>query len=178
MRGKFYEQMIRRRAAVIAHDLIMVWLAWTAAYVIRYSIWPDAPAVDWFTRELALVVAVQCVVFWWTGLYRGLWRFASLPDLWNIIRAVVIGTLSISLALFLANRLQGTPRSVLLMYPVVLAVFLSAPRLIYRWWKDHGLSLSDQRRRRRVLIVGAGKAGEMLVRDLHREGGSTSSSVF
>lgn len=168
--SSFAEHLIRRRAAVITHDLFMVWLAWMLAYLVRYSLWPDAPRVALLSRELLLVMSVQFLVFWWTGLYRGLWRFASLPDLWNIIRAAVVGTLSISLALFLANRLQGTPRSVLLMYPLALMVLLSAPRLVYRWWKDHGLSFADSRRKRRVLVIGAGKAGEMLVRDLHREG--------
>ena len=47
-----------------------------------------------------------------------------------------MGGVAIYLALFLYNRLEGVPRSVMLLYPVLLAVLLGGPRLIYRYWKD------------------------------------------
>lgn len=161
---------LRTRIAVVLHDLTMVWVSWTLAYLIRYSIWPLAPKVPLLSPELALVVVLQGVVFWYTGLYRGLWRFASLPDLGNIIRASLIGVLSITLALFLFNRLEGVPRSVFLAYPFILTATLGLPRLLYRLWKDHGLDFYERTDRIRVLIVGAGSAGEAVARDMHRRG--------
>ena len=128
------------------------------------------PKLPLLSPELALVVVLQGVVFWYTGLYRGLWRFASLPDLGNIIRASLIGVLAITLALFLFNRLEGVPRSVFLAYPFILTVMLGLPRLLYRLWKDHGLDFYERTDRIRVLIVGAGSAGEAVARDMHRRG--------
>ncbi len=81
------------------------------------------------------MLLVQGLIYAWTGLYKGVWRFASLPDLWNILRAAIVGTVAIGVALFLYGRLEGVPRSVLLLYPFVLALFLGAPRLAYRFWK-------------------------------------------
>ncbi|MEO8670117.1 MAG: nucleoside-diphosphate sugar epimerase/dehydratase [Tahibacter sp.] len=147
----------------------MVWLAWVATHALRYSLLPDPQPVVWFGAEVALVLAVQGFVLWWTGLYKGLWRFASLPDLWNIVRAGVIGSLLIALTLFLYNRLATVPRAVLLIYPTLLVVCLGAPRLAYRFWKDSRLDLFQTNPSQRVLVLGAGRAGETLVRDLRRE---------
>ncbi|HJU39437.1 MAG TPA: nucleoside-diphosphate sugar epimerase/dehydratase [Tahibacter sp.] len=147
----------------------MVWLAWIVTYAIRYSLLPEPQPVIWFGMEVVLVLAVQALVFWWTGLYRGLWRFASLPDLWNIVRAGVAGALLIAITLFLYNRLSTVPRAVLVIYPAALVVFLGAPRLAYRFWKDSRLDLFAQSTSQRVLVLGAGRAGEALVRDIKRE---------
>lgn len=157
------------RVAVVLHDLAMVWLAWQVAYYGRYSLLPDAPALLWFPPEMPIVIAIQGLVFWWTGLYRGLWRFASLPDLWNIVRAVGLGTLVIAVTLFLATRLEGVPRSMFILYPTMLMILLGAPRLAYRYWKDHRMEFQERGDAKRVLILGAGEAGEMLARDLLRE---------
>jgi FlaA1/EpsC-like NDP-sugar epimerase len=161
---------IHPRIAVVLHDLGMVLLAWHAANRIRYGMLPEPPPVPWFSADVAIVLIAQGAVLWWTGLYRGLWRFASLPDLWNIARAALFGTLLITLALFLEGRGEGVPRSVLALYPFVLLLLLGTPRMLYRFWKDSryggGPAYSDARR---VLILGAGRAGETLVRDLRRE---------
>lgn len=160
---------IHPRLAVVLHDLSMVWLAWIVTYAIRYSLLPERQPVIWFGVEVVLVLSVQALVFWWTGLYRGLWRFASLPDLWNIVRGGIAGALLIAITLFLYNRLATVPRAVLVIYPAVLVVFLGAPRLAYRFWKDSRLDLFQQSASERVLVLGAGRAGEALVRDLKRE---------
>ena len=161
---------IHPRIAVVLHDLGMVWIAWVATNRLRWGLMPDPLPVPWFSQDVAIVLLLQGMVLWWTGLYRGLWRFASLPDLWNIVRAAVVGTLLITLALFLEGRGEGVPRSVLLLYPLALLLLLGAPRMLYRFWKDSryggGPVYSNARR---VLILGAGRAGETLVRDLRRE---------
>lgn len=162
--------LIHPRIAVVLHDLSMVLLAWFGAKALRLSIVDQSDLLLWSFAELGIVIVVQGLVLFWTGLYRGLWRFASLPDLLNILRAAVLGSLAIGLCLFLYDRMTNVPRSVLLAYPVLLVPLLGAPRLIYRFWKDSRLDLSERGQRRRVLVLGAGRAGEMLVRDLLREG--------
>ncbi|MDI3261205.1 MAG: nucleoside-diphosphate sugar epimerase/dehydratase [Fulvimonas sp.] len=158
------------RAAVVIHDLLMTALAWWLAKALRYMVRPEE--VQQFGRlEFPIVLLIQGLIFAWTGLYRGVWRFASLPDLWNILRAAVGGVLVIGPVLFLYERLEGVPRSVLLLYPVLLAILLGAPRLLYRFWKDSRLDLFRTSHSKRVLIVGADRAGEALSRDLRRDGG-------
>jgi FlaA1/EpsC-like NDP-sugar epimerase len=161
---------IHPRVAVVLHDLAATALAWWISKLLRYALKPDE-IVSFMLFEFPIVLLVQGLIFRWTGLYKGVWRFASLPDLWNILRAVLLGAVAIGLSLFLYCRLEGVPRSVLLMYPMVLAGLLGLPRLTYRFWKDsrddlrHGVSI------KRVLIVGADRAGEVLSRDLRRDSG-------
>src|SRR5215469_3567398 len=132
--------VIHPRTAVVLHDLLMAALAWWVAKALRYALIDNA-SINFHTLEFPLVLLVQGAVLNWKGLYKGVWRFASLPDLWNIIKATVIGSLIIGLAMVMYARLDGVPRSVLLVYPVVLVVLLGLPRLSYRFWKDSRIDL-------------------------------------
>lgn len=161
---------IHPRAAVVIHDLLMVALAWGLAKYLRYLIFPPGDSMGFAALEFPIVLAVQGLVFGWMGIYKGLWRFASLPDLWNIAKVALIGAAGIYPALFIYNRLEGVPRSVLVVYPLVLMVLLSLPRLLYRNWKDTRLGISLKSRCQRVVVIGAGPAGEGLIRDLRRAG--------
>ncbi|EIL95534.1 MULTISPECIES: polysaccharide biosynthesis protein [Rhodanobacter] len=160
--------IVHPRVAIIAHDLLMTALAWWAAKELRYALDPSLQ-IGFAQLEFPVVLAVQGLIFAWTGLYKGVWRFASLPDLWNILRAAVLGAIAIYLALFVYNRLDGVPRSVLLLYPFVLAMCLGTPRVAYRVWKDSRLALFPNQGGQRVLILGAESAGEALLRDLQRD---------
>ena len=160
--------IIHPRIAVVIHDLAVTAIAWWIAKLLRYTLNPDE-IVSFQLLEFPIVLLVQSLIFRWTGLYRSVWRFASLPDLWNILRAALAGAVVIYLGLFLYNRLEGVPRSVLLLYPVLLAVLLGAPRLAYRYWKDSRNDLLHNQTVKRVLIVGADRAGEVLSRDLRHD---------
>ena len=155
------------RIAVVAHDLCMVWLSWYGLHRFRYAIQPMSGPLPAMSVEMLLVLCAQGLVFWRVGLYRGVWRFASVPDLVNIMKAALFGLLAIVIALFFYNRLDMVPRTVLVLYPVVLSALLGMPRLLYRSWKD-ATQQRDGRATVRVLILGAGQAGETLVRDLRR----------
>ncbi len=170
-RASFW-QRYGRRLLVAGHDLVMVALALCLSFLVAYDFTvPDEVRVALW-QALAVFVPVQGMVLWWAGLYRGVWRFASIPDLQNIVRAVGVGILAGSLALFIVNRLAFVPRSSLLLYPIFLALLLGGPRIAYRMWSEHRLSLRALRRDgQRVLILGAGRAGEMLAREMLRDEG-------
>lgn len=161
---------INLRLWVVVHDLCMVALAWLMAFYVRHTF--NIPADQWavFAASLPLVVVAQGIFLSTAGLYRGLWRFASVHDLWNIIRATLIGSVFIMGALFFFNRLDGIPRSALALYPLFLMFFLGGPRLMYRIWKDYSVNVKPLNSAKRVLVIGAGRSGEMLVRDMRREG--------
>ncbi len=161
---------INKKTQVIIHDLLMSVLAWQFSWWARFNF--AFPFENWEKSFLLmpLIVLIQMVVFRRFRLYRGIWRFASIPDLWNIFRASVFGALSITLVCFILFRLEGIPRSILILYPFFLMFFLGGPRLGYRVWKDHSLSINTISANKRVLIVGAGRATEMLVREIIREG--------
>jgi FlaA1/EpsC-like NDP-sugar epimerase len=149
----------------------MIALAWVVALCARFNFaWPPPEFLAANLRALPVVVAVQGALAWYFRLYRGLWRFASLQDLWNIVRSAALGAFAVALALFVVTRLEQVPRSVLVLYPMFLTFFLGGPRLLYRLAKDRSLNLNNIRNGERILIVGAGTGGEMLVRDILRDG--------
>jgi FlaA1/EpsC-like NDP-sugar epimerase len=158
---------LRSRPVIFAHDLGMVALAWLGAYWLRFNL-SHIPNkyLSVALASLPFVILIQGIIFRLLGLYRGVWRFASIPDLVRIGRAVLLGGLGIFLLGFLHNRLLGVPRSVIPLYTVLLLFFLSGPRILYRMSKDRGAPSGQGKV---ALIVGAGCAGEMLVRDLRRE---------
>lgn len=157
---------IRLRTLIFTHDLFMVILAWLGAYWFRFNLMlPPDKYVHAALDAIPLVLLIQGLVFTQFGLYRGVWRFASLPDLVRISKAAVFGILLIAASLYLVTRLQSVPRSVLPLYVMLLILFLSGPRLIYRMWKDQGMPLASGQR---TLVIGAGRAAELLVRDLLR----------
>jgi len=158
------------RSLVVGHDLMMVWLCWEALHRLRYAMLPNPPSYPLWSPEIAIVVVAQGLVFWWVGLYRGLWRFASVPDLGNILKASLVGLLALALGLALYNRLGSVPRAVLVMYPFLLVGLLGMPRLMFRAWKDNQNTDSKNGIALRVLILGAGRSSEALVRDLRRSG--------
>lgn len=137
----------------------------TCSALLNVSAPPGLPYVDW--RTLVVLIA-QAVVFWRVGLYRGLWRFASVPDLWNIFKSAFSGLIVIVLVLSV-TRFEGVPLSVLVVYPFALSVLLGMPRLLYRAWKDYQL-IHPVDSSERVLILGAGRTAEALVRDMRRTG--------
>ncbi len=167
---KFWEQHkgITPRLAVVAHDLTMVWACWQLLHAGRFALAPSAPPLPLWNADTFLVLLVQGIVFWRAGLYKGLWRFASVADLMNIFKASFIGLVAIVVALAY-KRFDGVPLSVLVIYPFALSALLGTPRLLYRAWKDHQ-SLQNNASAQRVLILGAGQAAEALVRDLRRSG--------
>ncbi|HEX7029831.1 MAG TPA: nucleoside-diphosphate sugar epimerase/dehydratase [Gammaproteobacteria bacterium] len=160
----------RNRWVIFGHDLLWVPLAITLAYSIRFNLgWIPEPLQQMYFVFLAFAIPVHAVSFWLFGCYRGVWRFASIPDLLRIVWAVCLGLFVTLLCLFVTYRLAEIPRSVMLLYPLLLAGGVGGVRIMYRAFRDHGLRPTLEQRKR-ALIVGAGRAGEMLVRDLRRPG--------
>jgi len=159
----------KRRWAVLAHDAAWIPVSLFLAYWFRFNL-GNIPAIYLSGLYLLLIAAlpVQLGFFHLFGLYRGIWRFASIQDLTRIVKSVAGGAALTFALIFIFQRLQGVPRSVLLLYPMFLAMGLATPRLLYRWWKDRSLNLAGDRQR--ALIIGAGRAGELLVRDLLKQG--------
>ena len=144
----------------------MIPVAWIGAYWLRFNL-ESIPAGHFHAalQCLAIVTIIQAAAFHYYGLYRGVWRFASVPDLIRIGKAVLVGMAFSAVAIFLVTRMEGVPRSVFPLYGLLLMTLLGSSRMLVRWSKDRRIYHGEASR---VLIVGAGKAGEMLVRDLLR----------
>lgn len=157
---------LRPRMVAFLHDLTMVPVAWVGAYWFRSNL--DSIPSQFVFQMLALLPVVWLIqgsMFWFFGLYRSIWRFASIPDMTRILKSVTVGLAITAVVIFLFTRLEYVPRSVFVLDGILLVMLLGGPRLLYRWLKDRHLYLGSGKR---TLIVGAGSAGELLARDLLR----------
>ena len=163
-------KFLNKRSAIITHDVAMSLLAWQMAWMVRFNF--SGPQIEWeFSLEAMFYVAVvQGLTNQYFGLYRGIWRFASMLDLKNIVLASFFGILGITCVLFVVFRLDLIPRSIFILFPVFLVCFLGGPRLAYRVYKDSATKIINLQSQITVLVIGAGRAGEMLVRDMLRSG--------
>ena len=151
-----------------AHDLSAAGLAWVAMYWLRFNLDIGAPYVADMWRTLAWIVPLQGAIFFAFGLYRGLWRYASTPDLKQIVLAAGLGALLIPVVLVMLQLQTVVPRSVLIFYPVLLIFIMAGSRFAYRIWKEHRLYSPLAALGEPVLIVGAGEAGARLTKELAR----------
>jgi FlaA1/EpsC-like NDP-sugar epimerase len=151
-----------------AHDVCAAALAWIGMYWLRVNLDLREPfAIDLFFT-LAWIVPVQAAMFLALGLYRGLWRFASILDLQRIVLAAGLGAVLIPVGLVMLQLQTIVPRSVLVLYPIVLIFLMSGSRFAYRIWKEHRLYSPLAALGEPVLIAGAGEAGARLTEDLAR----------
>lgn len=157
-----------RTLAVILHDLAAAMLAWMAAYWLRLNLHLPPEYLHAAMTTMIWVVPLQALVFWGFGLYRGIWQFASLPDLKRIMMAVGLAALLIPLMLVLFRFNVVVPRSVLLLDPMLLILIMGGSRLAYRAWKEHRLSGVMHLTSKPVLVAGAGSAADFLLRELKR----------
>jgi FlaA1/EpsC-like NDP-sugar epimerase len=167
-----------KRILIIVHDILWVPFAIFLAYWFRFNLQAVPPSYHGAMQQLVFfAIPIHAFTFWVFGCYRGIWRFASLPDLWRLLRAVSLGALVVSVALFLYSRFFGIPRSAIVLYPLLLFIGVSGARAAYRMLRTHRISL-DKEERPRALVVGAGRAGNFLVRDLLEHGPFTAVGLI
>jgi FlaA1/EpsC-like NDP-sugar epimerase len=156
-----------RTALAFVHDVCAAALAWVAMYWLRFNLELPAPYYQDMLRSLAFIVPMQAAIFAAFGLYRGLWRFASTVDVKRIVLSAGLGALLVPL-LLLMLQMQAVPRSVVVLYPIVLIFLMAGDRFAYRLWKEHRLYSPLAALGEPVLVWGAGDAGAQLTRELAR----------
>ena len=148
------------------HDVSAAAVAWAGLYWLRSNMDLHEPQLSDMTHTLAWILPLQAGIFLAFGLYRGLWRFASLPDLQRIVLAAGLGGVAIPVVLVMLQLTAVVPRSVLILYPPVLILLMAGSRFTYRIWKEHRLYSPLAALGEPVLILGAGEAGALLTKEL------------
>jgi len=147
-------------------DLAIVLLAWSLAFVLRFESLDRIPSehASQYVRYLALLPLLRVSLFGAFGLYRQVWRYVGLGDVAAMVQAVLAGTAILALVdLLLDDRL---PRSVLALEGLLTLGGLAGLRFLSRAWAERRARPGAQAVR--TVVVGAGDAGELLVRDMRR----------
>ena len=145
-------------------DFVIIILSYVGAFLIRFEMQIPAAGISKMIATLPLVLAVRFACFWYFGLYRGVWPFASIYDLYSIIKAVGVSSLLMVLSLFIAGGISGYPRSVFFIDGLLLLMLIGGLRFSYRLTKE--VRYLHENGGKRVLIVGAGAAGDSIIREM------------
>jgi FlaA1/EpsC-like NDP-sugar epimerase len=153
---------------VFLFDTCSVVAVWLAAYAIRFN--ASVPPEFWrgAVSALFVVVPVYIGMFRIFGLYRGMWAFASLPDLLRISKSVAVGALLVIIGSVMIQPQPIVPRSVLLVSPMLLLLTMGGSRALYRAAKEFYRYGGLIAQGKPVLVLGAGSAGASLARELSR----------
>lgn len=168
--------MTIRTILVVSFDLFAVIVAWICGLLIRFNfvLPPDysasSDALPQTAAILATLLLIQATACRWAGLYRGIWRFASVPDLKRVMKAVAVSAagLLIIKAIFIGPG-PVSPRAMLVLYPLLLTAIMCGGRVTWRIWKDYRqYGRKSSGNGKPVVVVGAGNGGAMLVQQLER----------
>jgi len=152
----------------LLHDIIVAVIAWVAAYLLRFNFSIPTDHIQQMTQSLLWVVVLQGAVFVSFGLYRGVWRFASVLDLKRILFSVCSAAVLVAAVLFMLRTVTVIPRSVLVLDPLLLILMMGGSRFTYRAWKEHQIYGMTLKQGNPVIVLGAGEAAIALVKDLAR----------
>ncbi|MBR8657280.1 polysaccharide biosynthesis protein [Achromobacter sp. Marseille-Q0513] len=157
-----------RTILVFLFDLSAIVVAWLGAFLIRFNFeWP----IGWgntIWMALLMLLPVQILACRAVGMYRSMWLFASMPDLKRVLKVVAASTVALLVFAFLVRNEAALPRSILLLYPLLLVLLMGGARAAWRMWKEYRMYGRVTGRGAPVVVVGAGTAGAMLVRELSR----------
>ncbi len=157
-----------RALAAFFHDLFVAIIVWLLAYWIRFNFDIPTTFLSSMWLNLLWVLPVQLSCFLVFGLYQGVWRFASIPDLKRILKAIGVAGLLVAAAYLMLKPFGVIPRSVLLLDPILLLLAMGASRFAYRAWKEHHQYGALIGQGKPVIVLGAGEAAVALVKDLAR----------
>lgn len=150
------------------YDVSAASLTFWLALFLRYdSVSSNIINYPLFLKVYLTSVLIFSVSFVFNGLYKGIWRFSSTHDLIRVIRACLAGTVTSVLLWTFISRMHGIPRSLFPIQFFLVLVALGGGRFLYRYTKDRMEVNKDPKSKENVLIIGAGRAGEKLVRDIY-----------
>jgi FlaA1/EpsC-like NDP-sugar epimerase len=161
-----------RAFATFAHDIVMAALSFVLSLYLRVG-----GDISHYSPSLLLTydagfAATAAIVFLWSGLYRGIWRYASLPDLLALLRATSLIILIFFPVMFVATRLADMPRSLVGINWLLLMAMLGGPRFAYRVFKDRGLGHVFEAKTYAsvpILLIGARESADLFIRAVARD---------
>jgi len=157
-----------RAALAFVHDGLASAVCWVLAFWLRFNLDIPREFLPALAAAMTAAVLLHALIFWSLGLYRGSWRYASLPDLKRIAFACLIGALAVPALLAFFRADVSVPRSTFILAPFLLAAIMSGSRIAYRAWKERALYGNIHLTGEPVLVIGAGDITVNLLREMGR----------
>jgi FlaA1/EpsC-like NDP-sugar epimerase len=154
-------------------DMSLMVISYYLAYAVRFDFYIPSKELDTMFQTIPLLLCVRTVTFIFFHMYRGMWRYTGIYDLINVIKAVIVSTMVVIMAVVFLYRFHGYPRSIFIIDCILLIMFLVGFRVGIRLYFSKS-SLSDifsifphnLGEGKRLLIIGAGRTGEKVLREI------------
>jgi len=154
-----------KRLIILISDIVSTGLSFWLAWTLRFNFSIPEHSYELFIKTLPVVVAARLVCFYLFGLYNGVWRYASMNDLLRILKATVLASILSFFYIGFVHHLIDFPRSVFVIDWFIVICLVGGSRFLYRLFREF-YPVKVIREQKKVLIVGAGRAGEMLLREM------------
>jgi len=154
-------------------DMLLFALALAGAYTIRFDFNLDARTLDQMLGIMPFVVLLKLAVFYFSGLYKGMWRYTGLREMFRLARAAVLASLIISAYILFYYRFQGFSRGVFVLDCILTIALTGGLRVFIRILHQRGFlnrknsSSLSKTRTIKAILVGAGDAAEKSIREIH-----------
>jgi len=155
-----------RLVSVISIDAVLGIVAFFTSFYLRLESFPNYPIT------IIIVLLTTCFSFTILGVYKRIWRYSSTDDLLIITKASILSVLLTAFILFFMIRLEGIPRSTMIIFFILLTLFTGGIRIGYRLLRDKSLSpIKNINERIKIILIGAGDEAEAFIRSSHKVDG-------
>lgn len=163
------DALVKYKRAIfeILCDLCLICIAYISSYIIRYEGIIDSYNFGLIAKSLPIIIVVRLIAFFVSGVYGNIWRYIGLSDLLNIAKGILLGSVACLLILLAAFRFKGFSRTIFVLDAMILLILMSGIRIAFRLFREH-LFVSFETKGKRILIVGAGDAGDSFLREIRK----------
>lgn len=159
----------RRRLFVFGLDVVLIGLSFFSAFMLRFDFKIPSAFMHLFWQGLATALVIKPLVLLLSGLYRNLWRYASLQDGVEIAKVVTVSSIISGFTLMYLRHFAPYPRSIFILDWFLLLGMVVASRLVWRVYRETVIMPRRNLSGKRTLIVGAGEAGSLLLKEIRRQ---------
>jgi FlaA1/EpsC-like NDP-sugar epimerase len=157
-----------RSLAAAAHDSVALVIAGVAAALVLTHPPLSAAQSDALLTTLAVALPLQIAVNFLFGVYQGIWRYTSLPDIQRVVFSVIAGTVAMSIALGVARLDAELGHREYILYPLFLMALMAGSRMAYRSFKEWSLYGRGEEAGIPVIVLGAGDAAVGMLKEISR----------
>jgi FlaA1/EpsC-like NDP-sugar epimerase len=166
-----YKSLLEKRSwLIIAVQVAIIIGSLALAFIFRFDL--RIPELYWpvLLALLPALLVIKLVVFWRMGLFMGWWRYVSMADLITIFKANVFASLGFVVYTVFVHRLTNIPRSVLGLDFVFCFLLMGGVRFVTRAFRENyfPMILGKGEEKTRVLVIGAGDAGQSIAREIRQ----------
>jgi len=156
---------------VFSIDILIIIISFYMAYAIRFDFSiPNSYFID-MLNIIPVIIVLKVIFFIGFHMYQGMWRYTSIIDLFNIVKAVLVSSISIILFILIVHRFEGYPRSVFIIDGILCLILIGGLRAFIRLYfaKNSGffpIFLRGKIKGKKLLILGAGSTAEKVLREI------------